>query len=869
MDSSHGFRGTGEVSTAHRPRTVESADGGARSATAGHGNGQGVDAASAKAEAPSRQAAGVTDTLDRVRVDGKFFAAGSERFEFRGVTYGTFASREDGARFPSPGQIERDLAAMREVGFSVIRTYTVPSDDLLDAAGEHGMRVLAGVFYPDWRYILGGSRREQRKVAREAAREVRQAAQRLAGREQVLGLSLGNEVPADVLRWYGIDIVADTLRDLVQVVREEDPDQLVTYANYPTAEYLPLESLDFLMFNVFLERRSDYRRYLTRLHHLAGDRPLVLGEVGMSAGWGPEGERAQAEAIDWQLEAAMERGVAGTCLFSWTDDWWVGGEPVTGWRFGLTRADRSARRALEVATRWNQRTVRDLDFRWPKLSVVICAHNASQTLDECLRHTCALDYPWLEVIVVDDGSTDDSAEIAGRYPEARLVQIDHGGLAVARNAGFDAARGELIAFLDADAYPTPEWPYYLALGLDSRDVGGVGGPNLPPPDDPPGAHVVARSPGGPVHVLTSDDRAEHIPGCNMAFWKIVLSEVGGFDPVYTAAGDDIDFCWKALDRNWKIGFHPAAFVWHHRRRGLRDYLRQQRTYGRSEALVEARHPERFTPVGTARWRGRIYNSLTPTLMHQRIYRGVYGAAAYQSVYQAGGHLLDLVHQVGIPIAALLVLTLPLAAVSPWLGLPAALATAFVLVLAGVDIARADPPRGQAKGRLRFRASVAVHHLLQPLVRSLARTRQRNQARRGLDEPPPLPSAVGRRPGGVVVVREDRPRAELAAGLVAALRRAGIRAVYPSGWEDYDARLLLSPFAYGELQTSSHPEGFVQVRIRFRPRRRMVAATAAAAAAAVVLTPALAPIPVALAAGILQGAARARRLPARILPAEAQ
>jgi glycosyltransferase involved in cell wall biosynthesis len=812
--------------------------------------------------------AGAIDRPERTRVDGKFFAVGGERFVFRGVTYGTFEPRDDGAQFPERSQIQRDLAHMREVGFTVIRTYTLPSEDLLVAAGDQGLRVLADVFYPDWRYLVGGSRRQNRRVAREARRQVLEAARRFAGNETMLGLSLGNEVPADVLRWCGIGVVAETIRELAEVVREEDPEQLVTYANYPTAEYLPLETLDFLMFNVFLERRSDFRRYLTRLHHLAGDRPLVLGEVGTSAGPGPEGEREQAEALDWQLETALERGVAGTCVFSWTDEWWVGENPVPGWRFGLTRTDRSPRPALEVATRWNQQTVRNLDFKWPSVSVVICAHNASDTLDECLRHTCALDYPGLEVIVVDDGSSDDTAEIAARYPRVRLVQIEHAGLAAARNEGFAQTRGEFVAFLDADAYPTPEWPYYLVLGLDSHDVGGAGGPNLPPPDDPIGAHVVARSPGGPVHVLISDDRAEHVPGCNMGFWKIVLSELGGFDPVYTAAGDDVDFCWKALDRNWEIGFHPAAFVWHHRRPGLRTYLRQQRTYGRSEALVEARHPGRFTPVGTARWRGRIYNSLTPALMRQRIYRGVYGAAAYQSVYQGGSHLLDLLHQLGVPIAALLLLTLPLALISPWLALPAVLGIAWLLGLAGVDMARADPPRGRAKGRLRFRASVAVHYLLQPLVRSVARSRQRNMARRVLDAPPRLPAPVQRRPGGVVVVREDRPRAELAAALVAALRRRGMRAVYPSGWEDYDARLLLSPAAYGELQTSSHPEGFVQIRIRLRLRRRALAAAVAAGTAALVISPALAVVPVGLGVSIAHGALRARLLPMRVL-AEAE
>ncbi len=267
---------------------------------------------------------------------------------------------------------------MRTAGFSVVRTYTMPPEDLLEAASEIGLRVLAGVFYPDWRYLLGSSRRASRQVAREARQEVRAAAQRLAGDPRILGLSLGNEVPADVLRWHGLETVANTLNELVEIVREVDPSRLVTYANYPTAEYLPLESIDFLMFNVFLERREDFRRYLSKLQHLAGDRPLVLGEIGIPAGEEPDGEERQADVLEWQLQTAIERGVAGTCVFSWTDEWWVGGERVTGWEFGLTREDRSPRPALRVASRWNERTVRDLDFNWPSISVVICAHNAAR-----------------------------------------------------------------------------------------------------------------------------------------------------------------------------------------------------------------------------------------------------------------------------------------------------------------------------------------------------------------------------------------------------------------------------------------------------------------------------------------------------------
>src|SRR3989337_508917 len=106
---------------------------------------------------------------------------------------------------------------------------------------------------------MHGSPQELRRVVADAEREVREAAHRYAGDPRILAVSLGNEVPADVLRWVGTDVVADTIRQPTKVVPDEDPGQLVTYANYPTAEYLPLECLDFLTFNVFLEKQNDMR----------------------------------------------------------------------------------------------------------------------------------------------------------------------------------------------------------------------------------------------------------------------------------------------------------------------------------------------------------------------------------------------------------------------------------------------------------------------------------------------------------------------------------------------------------------------------------------------------------------------------------
>jgi O-antigen biosynthesis protein len=743
------------------------------------------------------------------------------------VTYGTFCPRDDAEPFPERSEVKLDFAAMAASGFTVVRTYTDPPDDLIELAADWGLKLMAGVFYPDWRYLIGSSRRQISRVGRGARAVVRAAARRHAASEQLLGLVLGNEIPADVVRWVGKDTVGELIADLVEVVREEDPDRLVTYANYPTTEYLDLPTLNFLTFNVFLEDREDFRRYVNRLNQMAGDRPLVLGEIGFDSGGG---ETRQAEVVREQLKVARERGMAGTCLFSWTDDWGVAGRPVEGWHFGLTRHDRSPKPALAEVAGFNRTTIRDALERWPTLSVVVCARNAEETLEECLSSLCRLDYPGLERIVVDDGSTDSTAAIARRFP-VKLIEMPWGGLSAARNAGCVEASGEVVAYLDADAFPTPEWPYFLALGFDSRFVAGVGGPNLPPPGSALVTQQVARAPGGPVHVLFTDDRAEHVPGCNMAFWKDTLLDVGVFDPIYTAAGDDVDLCWRVLDRGNEIAFHPSALVWHHPRSSFRGYLRQQRGYGKAEALVAARHPNRFTNLGTARWRGFIYNSIGSRGFAQRIYRGVYGTALFQSIYRSASHRLDIAHQLGMPLALIALVAGLLFAARGSLPV-AALALGFVLALGLIDTARTTPPRNLSAGRLRFKIGVAMLHLLQPLVRTWGRICGGVAASRALS-PDPLPPTLPKRERSVLVFPQDRSREQFVTALASHLRRAGMRLVPSTGWEDHDLSLVGSFTIMGEVTTSAYPEACIQLRIRRKLRwRSLTAATAAAAAGAI-------------------------------------
>ena len=190
------------------------------------------------------------------------------------------------------------------------------------------------------------------------------------------------------------------------------------------------------------------------------------------------------------------------------------------------------------------------------------------------------------------------------------------------------------------------WPGYSSGGgicgsmarsntLTERGDQQPGGPNLPPPDSSLVANCVAVSPGAPTHVLLDDEVAEHIPGCNMAFRREALAAINGFDPVFRAAGDDVDLCWRLQNKGYKIGFSPAAVVWHFRRNTVRDYIKQQRGYGKAETLLFFKHPSRFNVLGQSRWFGRIYGDLSSFLANrqQRIYTGVFGRGLFQTLYQ--------------------------------------------------------------------------------------------------------------------------------------------------------------------------------------------------------------------------------------------
>lgn len=223
----------------------------------------------------------------------------------------------------------------------------------------------------------------------------------------------------------------------------------------------------------------------------------------------------------------------------------------------------------------------------PTISVVICVYNGADTLADSLRAVTAqsFDREHYEVVVVDDGSTDDSARIASQF-DVQLLPRPHRGLAAAKNAGWQAARGEWVAFTDDDCGPTQHWLRFLhhavaangsetALGAAGRTVGYPSTLAVPRYVELTGGFNTDRHLQHPTF--------PYAPSGNTMYRRAALAAVDGLDERYSSyEGCDLH---TRLRRTHGGPFHyePRAVVLHRHYTTWRDFFRQQRSYGRGLA----------------------------------------------------------------------------------------------------------------------------------------------------------------------------------------------------------------------------------------------------------------------------------------------
>ncbi|MFO1511309.1 MAG: glycosyltransferase [Verrucomicrobiota bacterium] len=527
---------------------------------------------------------------------------------------------------------------------------------------------------------------------------------------------------------------------------------------------------------------------------------------------------------------------------------------------GLTTTKREHKPSFAVVQKLFRAAPRFPLRRTPKVSVVVASYNASRTLNGCLESLRRLHYPDYEIILVDDGSTDTTPQLAEKFrlgqtrgesspaadtpdettkPEAphQLVTSSTSGnfryfrhstnlgLSVARNTGIAAAEGEIVAFTDADCRADEDWLYYLVADLLESELAGMGGPNLLPPEDSAVAAAVMVSPGGPAHVMLDDRLAEHIPGCNMAFQKRALTAIGGFDPIFRKAGDDVDICWRLQQAGYKIGFSPAAFVWHYRRSTVGAYLQQQRGYGEAEAMLVRKHPEYFNAFGGSVWRGRIYTASKFGLLLRApiIYRGMFGSAPFQTLYASEpASILMLLTTLEYHV----LVTLPLWVLSVTFHplLPVAV-TSLVIPLAVCAVAGAQASLPKGRQRWWSRSLVALLFFLQPIVRGWERYQGRlslrptaEPSRENLDSVTLRDSTESL--GEVRYWSEHRlERVEFVTRILRELDHHGWPNRSDIGWSEFDVEVYGNRWSAVQLITAAedHPQGRQLIRCRLRAR----------------------------------------------------
>ncbi len=559
---------------------------------------------------------------------GKFLRLedGTPHF-MRGVSYGPFKPNSRSEPFPEDAQLTADLRHIVALGFNTVRLYELPTEAVLREVEALGLRLIVGIPWSEHVDFLASA-----SLCRDIENRVSAATARLGEHACITAFLVGNEIEKTLVRWMKPGRVRAFIERLIETARRNAPQTLVSYATYPSTGYLVPRNADFLAVNVYLESAAAFSAYLASLQNLAGNQPLLITEFGLDVA--THGVERQTEVLRWQHECLLKGGCAGGVWFAYTDEWHRGGKEVAGWKFGLVDGERKERPACAVQ--------KELKASWappavpPRISVVVCTRNGGATLRQCLESLVALNYPDFEVLVIDDGSKDATAEIVKGFERAGYHHQEHSGLSAARNLGAQLATGEILAYTDDDCMVHANWLLHLSHAFMEENVVAAGGPNIPPPPRNRIERVVAAAPGAPAHVLLDDTEAEHLPGCNLAIRKNALEGIGGFRAEFKTAGDDVDVCWRLREAGGRLLFVPGAMVWHHRRFTLQAYLAQQRGYGQAEALLMKHHAERFGFLGGARWRGGIYGDEHPAdhPVEGSIFHGPFGLGAFQVIYSS-------------------------------------------------------------------------------------------------------------------------------------------------------------------------------------------------------------------------------------------
>lgn len=234
---------------------------------------------------------------------------------------------------------------------------------------------------------------------------------------------------------------------------------------------------------------------------------------------------------------------------------------------------------------------------YPGVSIVIPVRDQAEDLIECLKSLEHLNYPRdrLETIVVDDGSQVDITQIISS-PDVRAIRLaESQGASVCRNIGAEKARGDILAFLDADCMAGENWLREIIPFFKAAAAGAVGGyvdgyykdSRLDRYEEVASSLNMGRR----LLLEGKTESSLYVPTANMLVTREAFMKTGGFKRGLNV-GEDVDFCWRLRNHGYTLLYVPFGRVSHKHRGHLGKMLARRGDYGTSEAVLYRTHREK-------------------------------------------------------------------------------------------------------------------------------------------------------------------------------------------------------------------------------------------------------------------------------------
>lgn len=199
-----------------------------------------------------------------------------------------------------------------------------------------------------------------------------------------------------------------------------------------------------------------------------------------------------------------------------------------------------------------------------KVSLYIPCFNSANTISKCIESISKQTYKIDEIIVIDDGSTDNTCEIASRYNVKIIQHKEHKGLAEARNTGISNSKNEYIASIDSDCVARKDWLETLIATIKNENIAGAGGYLIET-----NSNSIADK-WRMIHLTQNWGNKKitnprQLFGNNILFRKSALFDVGLYNPIYKTNSEDYDISQRLMKKGYTLVYTPKAKVGHIRK----------------------------------------------------------------------------------------------------------------------------------------------------------------------------------------------------------------------------------------------------------------------------------------------------------------